>query len=181
MFSLHTRPGFLHRKHRTRGGECIDMLTESITERLPGGLIAADLLPHAWEFRYGLRITAARFLHSLAVYCVGCRLAGTNRAVAWLRPPYPVLYHFTPESNAASILSKGLLPNRGAVYLTDWTDQRWCARLKNPASTEALVCFRVDTEGLIGSGHKVAAMNAYHEFTTDYVPPDCLTLTEVRI
>lgn len=48
---------------------------------------------------------------------------------------------------------------------------RWSARLGN----KAIACFQIDTERLIASGHKVAIMERCHEFTTDYVPPDCLS------
>ena len=118
----------------------------SLKDRLPGGYILYDLLWSAMDFRYGLRVISARFL-------------------------YPALYHFTPETNVEGITAKGLLSNHGKVWMTDWTDPRWSARFGN----KAIACFQIDTERLIASGHKVAIMERCHEFTTDYVPPDCLS------
>ena len=154
-------------------------VSNSIKNRLPNGVVFRELFPKQWELRYGFFPTVARMLHRLAVYCLGCRAANKNRAVGKLKPPYPELYHFTPESNVGGILKEGLLPLRGVVYMTDWTDPVWCAKLKNPNSADAVRCFRIDTARLAASGHSIKIMNCFHEFTTDAVPPDCLSLTSI--
>lgn len=144
----------------------------SLKNRLPGGYMLYKLLWSALDFRYGLRVTSVRFLYHLTVFCFGYSHIHRCRKIAELKPPYPVLYHFTLEANVESIKAKGLLPNHGKVWMTDWTDRRWSARFGNKAN----VCFRIDTERLIASGHKVAIMEKCHEFTTDYVPPDYLSV-----
>ena len=144
----------------------------SLKDRLPGGYILYDLLWSAMDFRYGLRVISVRFLYHLAVFCFGGSRIHGCRDIAELKPPYPALYHFTPETNVEGITAKGLLSNHGKVWMTDWTDPWWSARFGN----KAIACFQIDTERLIASGHKVAIMERCHEFTTDYVPPDCLSV-----
>ena len=143
----------------------------SLKDRLPGGYILYDLLWSAMDFRYGLRVTSVRFLYHFAIFCFGGSRIRRCRDIAELKPPYPVLYHFTPETNIEGITAKGLLSNHGKVWMTDWTAPWWSARFGN----KAIACFQIDTERLIASGHKVAIMERCHEFTTDYVPPDCLS------
>lgn len=143
----------------------------SLKDRLPGGYILYDLLWSAMDFRYGLRVTSVRFLYHFAIFFFGGSRIRRCRDIAELKPPYPVLYHFTPETNIEGITAKGLLSNHGKVLMTDWTDPWWSARFGN----KAIACFQIDTERLIASGHKVAIMERCHEFTTDYVPPDCLS------
>lgn len=138
-----------------------------IRRRLPGGTIYADLVQSVRQYHYGARATALRFLRCLSVYCLGCRLARKNFPIATLGPPYPVLYHFTPESNVESIKKKGLITGKsGAVYMTDW---------HGLFAGKQLACFQVDTEKLLSLGHQVSIMSAMYEFTTDAVPPECLT------
>lgn len=142
----------------------------SLRSRLPGGLLLFDLVQSAADRRYGARIARIRMKHQLRIYFCGCRSAERNRAVAELRPPYPALFHLSPSVNAESILRQGLLPKRGLVWLTDWTNPRWTARF----GFKTAVCFRIDTERLVSAGHRVAIREHSHEFTTDFVPPDCL-------
>ena len=144
----------------------------SLKARLPGGYLLYDLLWSVMDFRYGLRVIPIRFLYHLAIFCFGGSRIHRCRDIAELKPPYPVLYHFTPKTNVEGITAKGLLSNHGKVWMTDWTDPRWSAWFGN----KAIACFQIDTERLIASGHKVAIMERSHEFTTDYVPPDCLSV-----
>ena len=144
----------------------------SLKARLPGGYLLYDLLWSVMDFRYGLRVISIRFLYHLAIFCFGGSRIHRCRDIAELKPPYPVLYHFTPKTNVEGITAKGLLSNHGKVWMTDWTDPRWSAWFGN----KAIACFQIDTERLIASGHKVAIMERSHEFTTDYVPPDCLSV-----
>lgn len=143
----------------------------SLKDRLSGGYILYDLLWSAMDFRNGLKVTSVRFLYHFAIFCFGGSRIRRCRDIAELKPPYPVLYHFTPETNIEGITAKGLLSNHGKVWITDWTDPWWSARFGN----KAIACFQIDTERLIASGNKVAIMERCHEFTTDYVPPDCLS------
>ena len=145
---------------------------QSLRFRLPGGVIFHDLVQSAKDYRYGMKVTFARFLYHLAVYCFGSRRIRRNRAIAVLKPPYPVFYHFTAASNTESIKEKGLLPNHGKVWITDCVEPYWTARF----SGRAPACFRIDSERLISSGHTITAMEHSHEFTTDYVPPCCLSV-----
>ena len=124
------------------------------------------------QYRYWARATAIRFLHCLSAYCLGCRFSRENRPIAELRPPYPVLYHFTPESNVESIKKTGLVTRKsGAVYMTDWLGL---------FAGRQLACFQIDTEKLLSLGHRVSIMSAMYEFTTDAVPPECLTYLPQR-
>jgi len=75
-------------------------------------------------------------------------------------------------------LEKGLLPSDGRVWLTDWQDAKWLMHLKEHQHCEKRICLRVNIARLIASGHTVFIMNSFHEYTTDYVPPDCLTPVE---
>ena len=143
----------------------------SLKDRLPGGYILHDLLWSAMDFHYGLRVISVRFLYHLVIFCFGGSRIHRCRDIAELKPPYPALYHFTQEINVKGITAKGLLSNHGKVWMTDWTDPQWSVRFGN----KAIACFQIDTERLIASGHKVAIMERCHEFTTDYVPPDCLS------
>ena len=144
----------------------------AIRERLPGGILFFYVVQSLADRRYGFRVTAARVLYHLRIYCFGCARSPARRSVAPLRPPYPALYHFSSPHNRESILEKGLTPNDGCVWLTDWTNPRWAARLEHQASA----IFQIDTELLISGGHSVFIMNRCHEFTTDFVPPDCLNI-----
>lgn len=142
-----------------------------VTNRLPGGSVFFDLIHSFADHRYGLRVTVSRVLYQLGVYFFGCRRFHENQSIGELKAPYPILYHFTSAQNVESIMAKGLLPNRGRVWMTDWTNPGWVKRFgKRP-----LACFWIDTQGLIASGHKVSIRQKCHEFTTDHVPPHCLT------
>lgn len=147
-------------------------LSPLIRRRLPSGTIYFDLVQSVRQYRYGARATALRFLRCLSVYCLGCRFARKNRPIAELRPPYPVLYHFTPEANVESIKKTGLVTGKsGAVYMTDWLGL---------FAGKQLACFQIDTERLLPLGHRVNIMSVLYEFTTDAVPPECLTYLPKR-
>lgn len=77
--------------------------------RLPGGYLLYDLLWSAMDFRYSLRVISVRFLYHLAVFCFGGSRIHRCRDIAELKPPYPALYHFTPETNVEGITAEGLL------------------------------------------------------------------------
>ena len=143
----------------------------SLKKRLPGGSILFDLTHSAVDFRYGLRITFLRFLFHLSIFFCGCRRIRHNSVIGELKPPYPTLYHFTRARNSESIREKGLLPNQGAVWMTDWTEPRWVKSF----GFDRIACFRIDTEALIASGLKVEIRERCHEFTTDHGPPRFLT------
>ena len=143
-----------------------------LRNRLPGGILLYDVMQSASEHRYGLKVTFARLFHHLVIYFFGCRFQLRSRSVAELSPPYPSLYHFTAVPNIESIKRHGLLPTAGKVWLTDWTDPKWVSRF----GYKYIACFRIDPERLVSSGHKLAVMDRCHEFTTDHVPPDCLSL-----
>ena len=151
---------------------CYDVHTflTSLRNRMPGGYILYDLLQSSVDYRYGLKVATIRFVYHLAGFCVGGSHIHSNRPFAELKPPYPTFYHLTKEANVESIKTKGLLPNHGKVWMTDWTDKRWASRFGNS------VCFRIDTDRLISLGHKVYIMERCHEFITDYVPPECLSI-----
>ena len=156
-------------KNQYRGYDVSTFLTV-LRDRMPKGYILDDLLWSAVDYRYGLKVTATRFVYHLAVFCLGGSHIHPNRPLAELKPPYPTLYHFTQEANIESIKAKGLLPNRGRVWMTDWTNKRWAARFGDS------ICFRIDTDQLISSGHKIYILERCHEFITDYVPPECLSI-----
>ena len=83
-----------------------------------------------------------------------------------------MLYHFTPEANVENIKKTGLVTGKsGAVYMTDWLGL---------FAGSHLACFQIDTEKLLSSGHRVNIMSAMYEFTTDAVPPECLTYLPKR-
>lgn len=152
----------------------------SVKRRLPGTNLFDALSPRRWDFRYGPRVIALRMLRPVFVYCLGGRCIGKSRPVAKLTRDYPLLYHFSPAFNRESILEKGLLPSNGRVWLTDWQDAKWLMHLQAHRHFEKSICLRVNAERLIASGHTVFIMDNFHEYTTDYVPPDCLTLVETR-
>lgn len=91
----------------------------SLKARLPGGYLLNELLWSAMDFSYGLRVIFVRFLYHLAIFCFGGSRIRWCRDIAGLKPPYPALYHFTPETNVESITAKGLLSNHGKVWMTD--------------------------------------------------------------
>jgi RNA:NAD 2'-phosphotransferase (TPT1/KptA family) len=85
--------------------------------------------------------------------------------------------------NTDNISEKGLLINggrntgSGAVYMTDGLDPgllRWLDTSDN-------ICFCIDLEKLKDSGHRVFELNRFHEYITDFVPPDCLVVVNERL
>ena len=71
-----------------------------------------------------------------------------------------------------SIKRTGLVKGKsGAVYMTDWLGL---------FAGKQLACFQIDTERLLPLGHRVNIMSAMYEFTTDAVPPECLTYLSQR-
>ena len=149
----------------------------SVKKRLPGGFLLRNLDPRNYSFRYGAKVSLQRMLYHLGVYFISGRIV-KKKPLSALRPPYPILYHFSPEINRDSITEKGLLPNQGVVWLTDWKESHWLDRMVHYKMDNKLICFRVDTERLASSGHKIRSMNYIHEFVTDCVSPDCLQLTD---
>lgn len=148
----------------------------SVRERLPGGYMLEALNPRNWDFHYGARVSLLRLLYHTGVFFIGGR-AIKKKPVSELQHPYPVLYHFPPEANRSSLTEKGLLPVQEKVWLTDRKRPQGIAGFKKIKMHEPVICFRIDTEQLISSGHRINIMNCFHEFTTDCVPPDCLRLT----
>lgn len=144
----------------------------AIQRRLPGGNIYKDLAQSIKGPHYGFKASLLRFLRCLSVYCLGCRgrgFARKNYPIGELREPYPKLYHFTPHTNVEKILKEGLIPGpSGAVYMTEW---------KGLFAGRELSCFEIDVVRLVAS-HHMNVMISLHEFTTDYVPPECLKLIE---
>lgn len=138
----------------------------AIQRRLPGGTIFKDLVQSIKGPHYG---TFLRFFRCLSVYCLGCRaFSRKNYPIAELRPPYPVLYHFTPAANIEKIQKDGLITGKsGEVYMTEW---------RGLFEGRDLACFEINVEKMASMGHKVNVMISPHEFTTDYVPPECLRL-----
>ena len=160
---------------------CCSHFCSVLRRRLPGGFMFREIQPYLWEFRHGARVSVLRMLYALSPYFLGGHHVMIKRPIGELRPPYPPLYHFTPAANRDSILARGLLSNRGRVYLTNWQDARWTERLRRHQESDVMICFQIDAERLVAAGHRINIINRFHEYVTDHVPPDCLTLTDLRV
>lgn len=160
---------------------CCSHFCSALRARLPGGYLFRDIQPYLWDFRHGPLVSILRLLYPLSRYCLGGRLAMKKRPIGELASPYPTLYHFTPESNRNSILEHGLLPSSGRVFLTNWQDIRWVENFRKWKKSDVIICFQIDAERLAEAGHRIAIFSVFHEYYTDYVPPDCLILTDMRI
>lgn len=168
---------FTHLKSLPQNMSCFfhsASLPESVRTRLPGGRMFDALNPRNWDSRYGTRVSVIRILSQFGIYFLTGRVI-VKKKIAPLRAPYPTLYHFTPKANAQSILTQGILPRKGVVWLTDRTNSRWLTKFSKYKKSTQLVCFKIDTARLVASGHPVEIINYFHEFNTDYVPADCIT------
>lgn len=155
----------------------------SIVDRLPGHVRFWDMISSFMFFQYGFYIGICRIFYSTKVYFLGVRSIGAHEIMWEVKPPYSFMYHFTPKTNTENITEKGLLINggrnigSGAVYMTDGRDPgllRWLDTSDN-------TCFRIDLKKLIASGHRVYELKCFHEYITDFVPPDCLVIVNERL
>ena len=155
----------------------------SIVDRLPGHVRFWDMISSFMFFRYGFYVGIHRIFYSTKVYFWGIRNLGGYKIMWEVKPPYPLMYHFSPKTNTENITEKGLLINggrntgSGAVYMTDGLAPgllRWFDTSDN-------ICFRIDLEKLIASGHRVYELNCFHVYITDFVPPDCLEIVNERL
>ena len=158
-------------------------LLYSIVDRLPGHVRFRDMISSFMFFRYGFYAGVYRIFYSIKIYFFGMRSLGAQKIIREVRPPYPFLFHFTPKMNTKNIIEKGLLINGGRntgsgdVYMTDGLDPgllRWLDTSDN-------ICFCIDLEKLKDSGHRVFELNRFHEYITDFVPPDCLVVVNERL
>ena len=158
-------------------------LLVSIVDRLPGHVRFLDMISSFRFFRYGFYVGICRMIYSTKIYFFGVRSIGTRKIMWEVKPPYPFMYHFTPKTNTENITEKGLLINggrntgSGAVYMTDGLEPgllRWLDISNN-------TCFRIDLEKLIALGHRGYELNYFHEYITDFVPPDCLVIVNERL
>ena len=155
----------------------------SIVDRVPGHVRFWDMISSFMFFQYGFYVGICRIFYSTKIYFLGVRSLGAKKIMWEVKPPYPFLYHFTPKTNTENITEKGLLINGGrntgscAVYMTDGLEPgllRWLDTSDN-------TCFRIDLEKLIALGHRVYELNYFHEYITDFVPPDCLVIVNERL
>ncbi|MBE6100466.1 MAG: hypothetical protein E7197_10515 [Anaerovibrio sp.] len=155
----------------------------SIVDRLPGHVRFRDMVSSFMFFRYGFYVGICRIFYSTKIYFLGVRSIGAQKIMWEVKTPYPFLYHFTPKMYAENITKKGLLINggrntgSGAVYMTDGLNPRLIQWLDTPDN----ICFRIDLEKLNASGHRVFELNCFHEYITDFVPPDCLEIVNERL
>lgn len=153
----------------------INKLINHIMVRIPGGFLWHDFASSFTYYKYGKKLGLKQTLRVVAIFFIGTKNIGKQRVIAQLTEPYPTMYHYTETENLESILKKGLLPNGGraggfdSVYMTNNTNLG--KRLLVSGKT---CCLQINTSHLISLGHKINILNDVNEFTTDYVPAECL-------